>query len=322
MGPTSKEMSAQDGRSSARRYGALVLRTLGTILILYLIFSRLDLGKVTEAILSVGFGLWISISLQHILLHALAAMKWQRLLNACGLSVSRRAALRAHFAGLFANTILPSIIGGDAVRVGLVVRDGNRLTAAAAAGIADRATDVIALILLATVGGFFVTLESVAIQILFYATSALLVGIGAGILIIRSIDANRLPERPAKAVRGFQLALTDLAQRKRAVAQALFVAIMMQTCLVLQNVVLGSAVGIDVVPAAWFIAWPLAKLVALTPISLGGLGLREGAVVALLLPFGIDPSLAMGEALIWYSLMLGLGLFGGALSLWLGRESG
>jgi hypothetical protein len=293
---------------------------MATVAILAFLLSGLELGDMADAMLRVGFLLWLAISGTQVLLHILAATKWQRLLNSCGLSVSRRDGVRAHFAGLFANTMLPSIIGGDAVRLGIVVRDGSRLTAAATAGVADRATDVVALITLSTLGGFFVSLESVAIGILTYATGAVLLGIGLGVATLRALDASRLPARPAKAVLGLQRAIADLSQRKAAVAQALAVAFGMQAALVGQNVLIGAAMGIDVPIAAWFIAWPLAKLVALTPVSLGGLGVREGAMVALLLPFGVDPALAMAEALVWYTLMLTLGLFGGALSWKMGRR--
>ncbi len=305
----------------ARPWLPLVLRLAGTVLVLGFLLAQLDLADVLDAMLRTGLPLWLATLSVLVLGHLLASSKWQRLLNACGLSVTRRAAVRAHFAGLFANTILPSIIGGDAVRLGLVVREGSRLTAAATAGLADRATDVVALIVLATIGGAWVTLESVAIQILVYATGILLAGLAVGLVSIRALDASRLPARPAKAVRGLQAALDDLAQRKLAVVKALIAALIVQGAFASLNVWLGDAIGIGVPAAAWFVAWPLAKLVALTPVTLGGLGVREGAIVALLLPFGVDPNLAMAEALVWYTQMLGIGLFGGALSWWMGRTS-
>lgn len=313
------QQATPDARTGARRWLPLVLRFGGTILIFGLLLARLDVGEVIAAMARTSLALWLATLCGVALIHLLAASKWLLLLNACGLSVEQRDALRAHFAGLFANTILPSIVGGDAIRLGMVVRDGSRLTAAATAGIADRATDVVALIVLATLAGGFVTLESVALQILFYAAGLLLAGIAVGVWVIRSVDASRLPARPAKAVSGLQLAITDLSRRKRAVIRALMVALIVQGAFVVLNVFIGNAIGIDVPPTAWFVAWPLAKLVALTPLSLGGLGVREGAIVALLLPFGVDPDFAMGEALVWYTQMLGIGLLGGALSWWMGR---
>ena len=38
--------------------------------------------------------------------------------------------------------------------------------------------------------------------------------------------------------------------------------------------------------AVWLLAWPLAKLIALAPVSLGGIGVREVALATLLLPCG------------------------------------
>jgi len=320
-GDTPSDGTRGVGGKPARRWAAVSLRAAGTAAILAFLLSRLDLDELATAMLRIGLWVWLATSAVQVLLHLLAALKWRRLLNSCGLSVSGREGVRAHFAGLFANIVLPSIVGGDAVRLGMVARNGGRLAAAATAGIADRATDVVALIVLSTLGGLFSSLESVAILILSYATGAVLLGIGLGVVILRGLDAARLPARLAKAVQGLQLAIKDLSQRKVAVAQAFAVALGMQSVLVLQNVLLGAAVGIDVPVSAWFVAWPLAKLVALTPVSLGGLGVREGAMVVLLLPFGVDPNLAMAEALVWYSLIFTLGLIGGAISGLLGRHT-
>lgn len=38
------------------------------------------------------------------------------------------------------------------------------------------------------------------------------------------------------------------------------------------------AIGLEVSTSAWLLAWPLAKIVALVPASLGGIGVREVAL--------------------------------------------
>ena len=46
----------------------------------------------------------------------------------------------------------------------------------------------------------------------------------------------------------------------------------------------------------------------------------EAGVRAAFRHFGVEPTLAMAEALVWYSLMLTLGLIGGALSWSMGNR--
>ena len=72
-------------------------------------------------------------------------------------------------------------------------------------------------------------------------------------------------------------------------------------------------IGVDIPLAAWFLVWPLSKLAALVPISLGGLGVREATLAALLVPFGIAPALGVVTALLWQTVLLAGGLFAGGL---------
>ncbi len=68
--------------------------------------------------------------------------------------------------------------------------------------------------------------------------------------------------------------------------------------------------------AAWMLAWSLAKLAALVPVSLGGIGVRQLAQAAFMAPFAVTAALAVAQSLVWESLLLALGLVGGAASIW------
>jgi uncharacterized membrane protein YbhN (UPF0104 family) len=83
-----------------------------------------------------------------------------------------------------------------------------------------------------------------------------------------------------------------------------------QAVFVLLNIVLARAVGLDVGPDVWFFAWPLAKLLALAPISISGLGVREAALAALMAPFGANPAVVVAVGLLWQSVLFGGGLVG------------
>ena len=78
---------------------------------------------------------------------------------------------------------------------------------------------------------------------------------------------------------------------------------------------LGQAVGIDLPFGAWLLCWPLAKLLALLPISLGGLGVREAALAALLGSFGVGAALAVGQSLLWQGALLLTGAAAGTFAV-------
>ena len=73
---------------------------------------------------------------------------------------------------------------------------------------------------------------------------------------------------------------------------------------------LALAVGVEVPVAAWFFAWPLAKIVATLPISLGGLGVRESSLAALLAPFGAVAAEVVASGLAWQGILYLAGALG------------
>src|ERR1700741_469531 len=69
----------------------------------------------------------------------------------------------------------------------------------------------------------------------------------------------------------------------------------------------------------WLFAWPLAKLAALLPLTQGGIGVREAALVGLLSPFGAPPHLVLASGLVWEGVVIVGGLIAGLTALFLRR---
>ena len=95
---------------------------------------------------------------------------------------------------------------------------------------------------------------------------------------------------------------------------AVVLAMVVQGFFVGLNILVAKALGITLPPVAWFALWPLAKLAAFLPISLGGIGVREMALVALLAPLGVDPTLAVAHSLVWETVLFAVGLLAGGLA--------
>jgi len=73
----------------------------------------------------------------------------------------------------------------------------------------------------------------------------------------------------------------------------------------------GMALGLSIAAIAWIRSITL--LVALIPITIAGLGLREGALIALLSDYGISASAAFAYAITSFAIQLVLGLLGAIL---------
>ncbi len=304
----------------SRRVGMVLLRAAisgGLLALLLAWFSSTRILDVLRQIpLSVG-GLVVVLFL---LGHVFSAMKWRMLVSGAGAPIGGWVALRAHAAGLFANLCLPSIIGGDVVRAGLAVRAAGRVEAVALGTLADRLIDTTALVGIAGVAAVLSPelARGRAGTALVAAGILLLLAVLGGVAVTRWVPAGRLPERLRQPAARVRAALDALARVPLWTGTALGVSVFVQGAFVGLNVALARGIGIDLPFLAWLLAWPLAKLVALLPISLGGIGVREVALAAFLSPFGIEPALAVAQSLAWEAVLVTGGSVAGVAALVLG----
>jgi uncharacterized membrane protein YbhN (UPF0104 family) len=239
--------------------------------------------------------------------HVAAALKWRLLQRgATGLSVS--AALRAHFYGVLANLWLPGVVGGDFVRAGMIYRETTRPNVVVLASLVDRIIDSAALFVLAAGGALLLGSPTRSAWHVLLAAFAAAVTFAVGAVVVYRL-AKPLRAKHAR-MRSLVEAVDLMAERPAVVAAAFAVSVGIQTAFIVVNIQLGRAVGMTAPLNAWFMAWPLAKLAALVPISAAGLGVREAALIALMRPFGDPAQSIMAAGLLWQAVFIAGGILG------------
>ncbi len=264
---------------------------------------------------------WGGVVLGFLAGHAAGVFKWRAFVQAGRVTFAIRDAVRCYTAGLFANLCLPSIVGGDLLRLVMAGRATGRPEAAVLGGVMDRLTDTTALALLAGAGAAMAgsTHGSALVRTV---SLALLVGLGGGVLVIAIAGSRPLARWPARLRRPVGRALVGVRHLGRSPGLALrglVLSLLIQSGFVMLNAGLGRAIGIEVALGAWFLAWPLAKVVSLVPISLGGLAVREASMAGFLAPFGVPLALGVTVSLLWQSVLIVGGLVGGGVWLLLSR---
>ena len=95
---------------------------------------------------------------------------------------------------------------------------------------------------------------------------------------------------------------------------------LLQTLLVFLNAWLGNMMGVSISPFVWLFVWPLAKIAAIAPVTQGGIGVREGALVVLFQPFGVSAAAALATGLVFTAIVMAGGVVGGGIALLLGSR--
>jgi uncharacterized membrane protein YbhN (UPF0104 family) len=303
-----------EARASQRagRLTAAFLRIGVSAAILAVIFAFVPAGELLGRMRLVSPALWISVLFGFLVGHAVAAAKWRAMI---GGSISYRRALQAHFAGLAANIALPGAAGGDLVRAGLAMKGSGRKTALALGSLADRLIDTAALLVVAAVGAFWLGARA-GVSPLAIGTGAV-VAVGGGIAAViflrpisRFLRMRSAGGRIGRIVSDAAAALEELAARRRAVAACAVVSIGIQFAFASMNAAIAQDLGLESSWSAWVFAWPLAKLVAMLPISFGGIGVREASLAGIMAPLGYDAAGVVAASLVWQTVLIAAGLTG------------
>jgi uncharacterized membrane protein YbhN (UPF0104 family) len=281
--------------------------------LLGLLFALLPWGDVRAAFARMPVRVWFGVLAIFALGHLLGVQKWRLLLQASRGRIAYPDAVRCYGAGLFANLCLPSIVGGDVLRAMMAGRITGRMEAAFLSSIMDRVIDVATLAILITAGALTArkSLPGWGGEVL---TAALAVGAAITLFAVPFVLRRPLMRWPRKVRRPLGralVALRHLAERPGSALAALGISISIQTVFVLLNVWIGSQLGIALALPLWFMAWPLAKVAGLMPISLGGLAVRDATFGAILVPLGVPMTTGVVAALVWQTVMIAGGLLGG-----------
>lgn len=306
----------------ARRWARFGLRLAVSAAALAVLFAIIPLDEVLDALRRLAPLTAVLALTTYLALHLIGVAKWRLLMNTAGAGISYGASARCYYYGLFGNTFLPSIVGGDLVRAGLAIRLAASKSGVLLGSFVDRVLDVIGLALLAGIGGLLVpTALPPASRSVFVGvalTLAVLVG-GMGAVAL-ALPARRFPFKLRRKLVRVREAFRAIGRRPGAIVYALLLGMLLQGLLVVLNWRLGAAIGFDIPLVVWLFVWPLAKVAALAPLTQGGIGVREAAQVALFQPFGVAAHAALATGLLFQAVLLSGSLVSGLIALVLGAR--
>ena len=221
----------------------------------------------------------------------LCLLRWRIFLKMAGIEIRFAESASIFFAGLFCNLFLPGGAGGDVVKIGLLASRGKDLGRSAISVLMDRLCGSVSMIL---VGAGLMSW-----QFLWLAKSPLVAGLVqviavyllvlTGLIVLSVILSSRrivgrLPARWPGRKRLVELSgvYSQCAVQWPRTLFAICVSMTMLALYFLTYFCSGRAYGLEIPPDKFLALMPTVDIISGLPVSLGGLGVREGVFAFLL----------------------------------------
>lgn len=267
------------------KWRQLVARLFVTVILLVYLFKSLSWETMMSALIhmrpgDIGVGLVVGSSAI-----VLSAYQWRVLLRAQQIPFDLADLIKLYIVGITVSHFLPTGFGGDAFKCFYVGRKSHNGVGATTATIMCRVIGFASMILLVVPVlivlhqglPFLLTLAFMLLCLLGCTVIMLILLLS---LLLPTFSKNRWAQhRFFKRLAGVGTALHQSALMPRPIGSALLYGVVFWLVAILNCYVYANALGIHEHLAFYFLAVPLAALVASFPLSLNGFGLREGAFV-------------------------------------------
>jgi glycosyltransferase 2 family protein len=253
---------------------------------------------------------WLAAVALLLLSQVASARRWQ--LFARELKFQRTVFQLFHYylIGMCFNLLLPTSVGGDVVRAWYLDGGSRRRLAALAAVFLDRFNGLVVLITLACGAVLLSPLELpvwVPYSVWGIAACAVL-----GIAALPVIASSRFlpPLRRAQLE-----TMLGALHAPRALVEATAISMFVQAANVVVVWLLGMGLAAQVPASYYWVFVPMVSLLTLLPVSLNGMGVREGGMILFLTPLGVDQATALTLSFLWFAVNGAVSLLGGVVYL-------
>ena len=225
--------------------------------------------------------------------------------------------------GFFVNQALPSTVGGDTLRIYRLAKAGFPLGPSFNSVVLDRFVAFIGLLIIVAVGlpFLFPLVGDGPIQLGIVGTLVLAT---CTAMAVPTIDLIPLPSRLKRSVvgvgiSGFAENARQILSKPFCIGPTLAISIGSQVAIAVAAFVMAVALGLALTLIEVLVLFPPVFLFSLLPISIGGWGVREGAMVTVLGLVAVEPVSAVALSVLFGGMTVVSSLPGGII--WLVHRS-
>ena len=295
--------SAKDGTF----VGKILRFTVSAALIGWLAW-RTDWPSLRQALAQTHFALWSAAFGLYLLTQAVSGLRWQLLSKPLGFQRTLVDYIHMYFVGSLFNLFLPTSVGGDVMRAWLLRAGDDRKMHALLSVFIDRASGLFVLLCLGFVGVLASPVplpDSIRRAVYLTAACAVAGGVGVGIATLLGRRFEKMQKLSA--------VMNIYLKNPRLALGTTLLSLVIQAANVAVLWILSLALNLDVPAGYYVVAVPMITLMTVLPISLNGIGVREGGMILFLSPLGVSDATAVSLAVLWFMVFTAASLLGGVV---------
>jgi glycosyltransferase 2 family protein len=271
------------------------LRLLVSVVLLTWLAWRMDWAQLGQAFARLQLAPWLAAVGLYILTQVVSAVRWRQLARPLGFDGPLARFVRFYFVGMYFNLFLPTSVGGDVVRAWYLDGGSGRRLAAFLGVFVDRFSGLLVLLGLACLATAFCPAGVPPwVPASVWATGACA---AAGLALMPLVA--RWTGRFERA-RGLLAGAQSYLARPRLLASTTALSVVVQAANVVVVWLVGRALGAPIPPGYYWVLVPMVTLLTLFPVSLNGMGVREGGMILFLGPLGVPEATAVSLAFLWF----------------------
>jgi len=310
-----------------RQVGTLVLTVAA---VAYLVW-KIDLGTTLDVLADANLG-WFAVAVVIMVgTVPVLALRWGWLLAAHAILERVPWLTRTYFVAYTAGQVLPTSLGGDAVRVVETTRrHPGRATVVTGTVLLERGLGGAATVALGAIG-FLLSIGEYDVSAYLWLEGVFVFGtLLLGFLffartarpLLRRTQPLFRRFRLEKPIRHFYEGVHHYRGHPRLLGKVLAVTFAVQAVRILSIWAAAKAVGIDLDPRIYYVFGPLLFLVMLVPFTLNGLAVREAFFVSFLGSVGVGADQAFAAGFLYFLVTLLMAFPGAVIMLRDGLRSG
>lgn len=289
--------------------------------LIYWILQGTDLSEIFVVMGSANIFLIVIAAFLKFVGYYISALRWRILLKAQSVKASVSYLVESYLVSGFFNNLLPSIIGGDAVRAYDSWRVGTGKVGAVTVIFIDRFLGLVALMLFAVTAAFFSRQLTAHLPFLpvWMVLGTIMMGLILWIVFMPSqgiwkkIETIRFPgsQLLQKFIKKVMDAFLAFKGKKNTLSSAFGLSLLLQTNVVIHFYLIAKALDFPVPFHHFFLIIPLSIFIMMLPISINAIGIRENIFAFFFASYGVSKPEAVAFAWLVYGLTIFQGIVGG-----------